>query len=73
MAAAFERFLQRLGSGEDVLVAVAGARGVTKVGLLVDTDIGFRVAEVQPGTGSSWLGGALGPEEAIWRRGSPTH
>ena len=39
----------------------------------MDTDVGFRVAEVQLGTCRSWLGGALGPEEAIRGRGRPAH
>lgn len=55
------------------MVAAPGARGVAEVGLFMDADVGFRVAEVQLGTRCSWLGGALGPEEAIWRRGRPAH
>ena len=73
VATAFGRFLQRLRSGKDVLVAAAGARGVAKVGVLMDTHISLRVAEVQLGTCCSGLGGALGPEEAIRGRGRPTH
>lgn len=73
VAIAFEGFLQRLRRGEDMMVAVPGARGKAEVGLLTSADVGFRVAEVQLGTCRSRLGAALGPEEAIWRRGRPAH
>lgn len=66
MATAFESLLQRLRRGEGMMVAVVGAWAEAEVGLVVSTDAGFRVAEVQLGTCHSWLGAALGAEEAIW-------
>lgn len=56
-----------------MMVMASRVQGTAQVRFILDTDIGLRVAEVQLGACGPWFWRALGPEEAIGRRGCTAH